>query len=114
MKIGPYTITGGTISPYAVTDRAEQQDSIDGDGGVITFPSPFDTQYLKIRFRCDIGTADNIASFIRFGMGFRRDAWTFIDPLGVSLTVRYWADDIDRMYIAPDLVEMKMTLRVEV
>lgn len=114
MKIGPYTITGGTISPYKVTDRAEQQHSIDGDGGVITFPSPFDTQYLKVQFRCDIGTADNIASFIKYGMGYRRDPWTFVDPFGASKTVRYWDGDINRMYIAPDLVEMTMTLRVEV
>lgn len=114
MEIGPYTITGGNITPYNVTDRGEQQYSVDGDGGVIVFPSPYDARFLKVKFHTDKGTADNIASFIRFGKGFRRDTWLFVDPFGASLTVRYWDDEIVRSNVAPDLVEMKMTLRVEV
>lgn len=114
MTIGPYIIDGGTLAPYEQADQTNQRFDIDGDGGVITHSVPWDVEYFRAKFRCSKDIADGIRNFIKYGMNYRANTFTFVDPFGASHTVRYWDNKIKRTFIAPDLYEMDIPMRRDV
>ena len=116
MKIGPFTVTRGSILPYEIWVTTPQSVKKASDGSVTVVEKPYTRElYLKVKIKVDKDEADQIESFITYGASFRRQTWTFQDGYGVDFTVRYWDDEIRKRVIrASNIVELSLLLRVEV
>ena len=114
MKIGPYTVSRGTMLPYIEEDRRTATVRTAADGSIVVTEQAFSSEvYFRVKIKVPRGEARDIRGFLR-GVGYARDTFTYEDGFGVAHTVRFMDSKIRRRNIAGGLVELDLLLREEV
>lgn len=115
MKIGPYTVSRGSLIPYTVERRASQTRRKAADGSITVVEKPDRTErYFHTKIKVPRAEANKIADFLETGVGYARDTFTLVDGFGTSFTVRFWDGRVRERFVASNVVELDLLFRREV
>ena len=114
VQIGPYTVTRAPILPHKRRSTTTQKVDKAEDGSVGVSEKHYDDDIIYAVIRCDIQTAYDLYHWIKNGVRYSSQAFSYIDEDAVSRTVRYWKQSVEYRIIGGDLAEMELPLRKEV
>lgn len=114
MKIGPYTITRGSLTPYVAEGRTSQVTKVAGDGSVTVIEQLHDAEeFMRAKIRVPKAEAETIKAFLE-ALGFARDTTTIEDGFGTVFTVRFWDRRVRIRHVGNELGEMDLLFREEI
>lgn len=115
MKIGPFTLSRGSLTPYTEERTTRQTTRIAADGSVTVVDKIYKREtFFRMKTRIPKTEADTIVGFLSDGAGFARDPFTIQDAWGKTFTVRFWDRRIKKRVISSNLVELDLLFREEI
>jgi len=112
--IGPYTIARGEILPADRESTTPQEVVVAGDGSVHVSDSNYDEHFIEMTLRDDITQLTNVVNYLRNGVRYRAIPFLVTDGFGTQYLVRYWDKKLRWKHPGAGLIELVLTLRVEV
>lgn len=115
MIIGPFTVTRGTITPYTIDVLTPQKTRKAGDGSVTVAAKGYLREvFLRAKVKVGKDEADQIESFLTYGMDFATGTFNLTDGYGDVYVVRFWDKRVRKRASAANLVELDLLFRQEV
>ena len=115
MKIGPFTLSRGTLLPYTEERKTSQSTRVAPDGSVTVVDQIYTREtFFRAKVRIPKDEADVIVGYLTDGVGFARDTFSLEDGFGVTFTVRFWDRRLRKKTISSNLIELDLLFREEI
>ena len=115
VTLGPYTFARGEIIPASRQYSSPEEVAKSEDGVVYVAGGNYDEEIIHVKIIDSKSAVDDLIAWIRNGVRYAMNTFSFVDGYGTTRVVRYWGrQTIRQRIIGTEVVEIEIPLRVEV